>query len=538
MSTIRVVNIQHSDATEPNIVLEADGTTVFASGITISGGTNLTVSGTAEFASGTVSAPGITFIDDNNTGIYEPAADTVAITTAATERLRIDSSGRVGIGTSSPNADLHVKGGNFVTLNLETTGVSTNQLTFSRSSGGPITTEAIVGHASSDNSFSLQNQLSGPLLFATNATERMRIDSDGRVGIGNTAPSAKLQIEDTSDQLKLTYTSIASYIHEVHSNGDYSVSKDSSERMRINSSGTLTVGPQYDRLNVNPGSGSYDGDPTSVVIDGRTNDGNATAFKIDRFDGSGNASTKFFVNYAGNVGIGTSTPVIDIQAGDSGGFQATSADELALRYNMYYSSGDKYIGSSNKASSLVMDSNGNFIFYNTNTASTSANSAVSGLGERMRILPTGGITFNGDTAQANALDDYEEGTCTLGLTGSGSPGSLAYLHNSARYVKIGSFVFVSGYVNVSNKGSHTGSIIITGLPFTVANNSTGYSFSSVYYSGFNLPTGSVGIGGYPVVNTTTVQVVVDNNTSSGSSNWSYANTSFQLGAFNFMYAIQ
>ena len=103
MSTIRVVNIQHSDATEPNIVLEADGTAIFASGITISGGTNLTVSGTAEFASGTVSAPSITFIDDNNTGIYEPAADTVAITTAATERLRVDSSGDVGIGTASPN---------------------------------------------------------------------------------------------------------------------------------------------------------------------------------------------------------------------------------------------------------------------------------------------------------------------------------------------------------------------------------------------------------------------------------------------------
>ena len=41
----------------------------------------------------------------------------------------------------------------------------------------------------------------------------------------------------------------------------------STERMVINSSGTLTVGPQYDRLNVNPGSGAYDGDPTSVVID-------------------------------------------------------------------------------------------------------------------------------------------------------------------------------------------------------------------------------------------------------------------------------
>jgi hypothetical protein len=91
MSTIRVVNLQHTDATEPNIVLLEDGTSVFASGITISGGTNLTVSGTAEFASGTVSAPGVTFIDDNNTGLYSPAADTVAITTTATERLRIDS---------------------------------------------------------------------------------------------------------------------------------------------------------------------------------------------------------------------------------------------------------------------------------------------------------------------------------------------------------------------------------------------------------------------------------------------------------------
>ena len=118
MSTIRVVNIQHSDATEPNIVLEADGTATFVSGITISGGTNLTVSGTAEFASGTVSAPGITFIDDNNTGIYEPAADTVAITTAATERLRVDNSGNVAIGgTTITDSNL---------LNIQGSGATKN----------------------------------------------------------------------------------------------------------------------------------------------------------------------------------------------------------------------------------------------------------------------------------------------------------------------------------------------------------------------------------------------------------------------------
>jgi len=96
MSTIRVVNIQHPDSVEPNVALKTDGTAVFASGITISGSTNLTVSGTAEFASGTAANPGITFIDDNDTGIYSPAANEIAITTNGTQRLRVDNTGRLG----------------------------------------------------------------------------------------------------------------------------------------------------------------------------------------------------------------------------------------------------------------------------------------------------------------------------------------------------------------------------------------------------------------------------------------------------------
>ena len=78
--------------------------------------------------------------------------------------------------------------------------------------------------------------------IATAGSAALTIDSSQQVGIGTASPTAKLQIESTSDQLKLTYPSIASYIHEVHSNGDYSVAKDSSERMRIDSSGTLGVG--------------------------------------------------------------------------------------------------------------------------------------------------------------------------------------------------------------------------------------------------------------------------------------------------------
>jgi len=99
------------------------------------------------------------------------------------------------------------------------------------------------------------------------------------------------------------------------------------------------------------------------------------------------------------------------------------------------------------------------------TFSTTADGASSPT-ERMRILSSGGLTFNGDTAQANALDDYEEGTWTptinfdLAFTGG------AYVVNEGFYTKIGRLVNVSCELALSSKGSSTGQVNIAGLPFT------------------------------------------------------------------------
>lgn len=59
---------------------------------------------------GTQSAAAFTFLNDTDTGIYSPADNELSITTAGTQRVTIKSTGRVGIGTSSPDEELTVSG--------------------------------------------------------------------------------------------------------------------------------------------------------------------------------------------------------------------------------------------------------------------------------------------------------------------------------------------------------------------------------------------------------------------------------------------
>ena len=77
----------------------------------------LTISGSTGIAGvdGSASTPAVQGTD-TNTGIVFPAADTVSVATSGTERMRVDSSGNVGIGTSSPGDRLQVSGGNLSVL--------------------------------------------------------------------------------------------------------------------------------------------------------------------------------------------------------------------------------------------------------------------------------------------------------------------------------------------------------------------------------------------------------------------------------------
>jgi uncharacterized cupin superfamily protein len=72
------------------------------------------------------------------------------------------------------------------------------------------------------------------------------------------------------------------------------------------------------------------------------------------------------------------------------------------------------------------------------------------------------------SADANTLDDYEEGTWTIGVTFGGAAVGLTTSANTGSYTKIGNTVTAAGYIQLTNKGSSNGSAAITGLPFATA----------------------------------------------------------------------
>jgi hypothetical protein len=122
---------------------------------------------------GSAAAPAITTTGDTNTGIFFPAADTIAFSEGGAEVARFDSSGNLAVGTTATTYNYQTK--NIALYDASSAGISivggAKILTLTAQSSGGI----FVGSRSNDN-----------LIFATNDTERARITSGGKFCIGNT----------------------------------------------------------------------------------------------------------------------------------------------------------------------------------------------------------------------------------------------------------------------------------------------------------------------------------------------------------------
>lgn len=85
------------------------------------------------------------------------------------------------------------------------------------------------------------------------------------------------------------------------------------------------------------------------------------------------------------------------------------------------------------------------------------------------------------STDVNTLDDYEEGTWTPVIGGSGGTSGQTYTSQVAAYIKIGKLVMVQFFVALSNKGTITTNVEIQGLPFTSENVTSQFSVGNFFW---------------------------------------------------------
>ena len=165
--------------------------------------TTLSATGITTVAAGTAALPAIVSTTGTaDTGLWFPAADTLAASTAGSERIRISSTGDVGIGTTSPGAKLHIEGGTAV---IRTSGSANSAANHSYGFAWsnqpydyrPALLMGLDGSASPKST--IIRAIDSDIDFQSYAgVSRMYVLNSGYVGIGTTSPAYQLQLSTDS----------------------------------------------------------------------------------------------------------------------------------------------------------------------------------------------------------------------------------------------------------------------------------------------------------------------------------------------------
>jgi hypothetical protein len=264
--------------------------------------------------------------DDDDVGriVYDHSINAMKFRTNTSEAMRIDSSGNVGIGTTSPSVRLDVQGA--ANSEYMRVGGSSRPLRFSCSAQGA------ADNANHDIDV---DSSAGSLSFSIGTLEKMRIDSSGNVGIGTTSPE---YIFDARGSINIS----GSIFRRGADNTNFSIinraaqslvfGTDDTERMRIDSSGRVGIGTtspssfdsSADNLVVGAASGN-----TGITIYGGTTNETSIYFADGTSGNQRYAGTIIYNHNADTMSFGTNgvTGRISISSGGQiSGYSATGWD--------------------------------------------------------------------------------------------------------------------------------------------------------------------------------------------------------------------
>ena len=389
---------------------------------------------------------------------------------ATTERMRINSIGNVRIGGSSDSTDAGYR------FTLQGSANATYLQLFDSTTGTTHGSDGTLLGLINGDAY-LYNREEKSMIFGTSNNERLRIKSDGKVNLPDNGKftagaSDDLQIyhngsdsviTNTTGSLIISDATETMYIQsdvgirltDVNGNENFLVANDNGS-VELYHDGTKKFETEGDGVRV---QGNYGLNRNTYIgsISGGTaiNIGTSGGSQIGFFEETGgHDSLRFYTHEAGvshaermrisqtgKIGIGETAPLAQVHIKP-----ATNITQLLLEQN---NAVDGY--------GLFQDGpNGGHLKFMRHVNGTET--------QKLLLRNDGGLCFGTDSAAANALDDYEEGTFTPTTNDNFTGGS-----KSGFYVKVGQMVTCNMKLSWTGNGGQGGGVWIAALPFSTYN---------------------------------------------------------------------